>query len=190
MFSSLALSPKKAAIALALGAVGAAIGYFLGPPERQLFVIPIAFLLAWAVVVDIDRYILPDFITLGLIVGGLIVAWTTGPQVFIDSVIGAAAGYAVLVAVELWYRHVLKRDGLGRGDAKLLAAAGAWLGWAPLALVMLFASLAGLAFALVQGLRAGKLDGKAMIAFGPFIALGFWAAYVFPQLFPVFRSGL
>lgn len=186
MFASLTLPPMKAAGALAIGAAGAVVCYALGPADHRLYGIPLSFILAWAAVVDLDRFILPNFLTLGLIIGGLIIAWTEGQAVFIDRLIGAAAGYLLLVAVQIGYRALRKREGLGRGDAKLLGAAGAWLGWAMLPLVMLFASIGGLVVALVNAARMRKLDGGQVIAFGPFIALGFWLAYVFPHLFPLF----
>lgn len=189
MFASLALSRTHAAFALLIGAVAAGVCFAFGPETHRLYGIPVSLLLAWAAVVDIDRFILPDFLTLGLMAGGIVVAATQGQGVLIDHAIGLAAGYLFLVLVEVGYRALRKRDGLGRGDAKLLGAAGAWLGWSPLALVLLFASLAGLAAALVSGLRARKLDGAQVIAFGPFIALGFWAAYTFPSVFPLFPVG-
>ena len=78
--------------------------------------------LAW---VDWKTFRLPNILTLPLIIIGL------GYNAFIQDsvwpyVLGAALGYLAFVAIELAYKALRKQDGLGRGDAKLLAAGGAW----------------------------------------------------------------
>lgn len=130
--------------------------------------------LSWAVMIDIDRYRLPDLLTLPMIAGGLLYTALMQDELLLDRVIGAAAGYLSLVIVAEVYRRLRGVDGLGRGDAKLLAAAGAWLGWAALPTVIFLAATAGLVFAVgrILARRQGTADA---IAFGPFIAAGFWA---------------
>ena len=73
------------------------------------------------------------------------------------------------------YRRLRGRDGLGLGDAKLLAAAGAWLGLASLPWVVLAAALLGLVLAL---LRAGPLRAETAVPFGPPLALAFWVMFL------------
>jgi len=46
----------------------------------------------------------------------------------------------LFVLIELTYRRLRGQDGLGRGDAKLLAAGGAWCGWSGLPLIVLISS--------------------------------------------------
>ena len=92
---------------------------------------------------------------------------------------GAALGFAVLWAVETGYRKLRGREGLGRGDAKLLGAVGIWVGAAGLPVVLMIGSLAGIVAALVQSWRAGRsLEAGSAIAFGPWIALGGFAAWI------------
>lgn len=182
MFASLVLSPRKGAAALALGATLAVMGVLWGPPGVWAASAVLGFALAWASVVDIDRFILPDLITLGLVLAGLGIAIPQGPEALMHRVIGCIAGYAALVGVALYYRQVRKREGLGRGDAKLLAAAGAWLGWAALPVVLLAASLSALVWVACVALRKGRIDPAEPLPFGPFIALGFWIAWMSPDL--------
>ncbi|MEM8920468.1 MAG: A24 family peptidase, partial [Pseudomonadota bacterium] len=88
------------------------------------------------------------------------------------------AGYGVLRTVGAYYKWRTGRDGLGQGDAKLVAAAGAWLGWMSLPYVMLAASLLGLIFAAIRWLM-GRESLKKPIPFGPFIAAGFGGFWLF-----------
>ena len=77
--------------------------------------------------IDFRTYRLPDAMTLPLIAAGL----ALNAFVFSTpwaSLIGAAAGYLAFVAVEILFRRITGRNGLGRVDAKLIAAGGAWCG--------------------------------------------------------------
>lgn len=173
VLATLALSRVKAMLAVLLALallLSAVLMTKLYPVAAAL----LAGALAWAVMIDIDRYRLPDLLTLPMIVGGLAyVALMRGDRL-LDHVIGAAAGYLSLVIVAEVYRRLRGIDGLGRGDAKLLAAAGAWLGWAALPSVIFLAASAGLVFAIGR-ILAHRQSATEAIAFGPFIAAGFWA---------------
>src|SRR6266403_2182524 len=62
---------------------------------------------------------------------------------WIESFIGAAAGFALFAAIALFGEKVLKRDTMGWGDVWLLAAIGAWLGWPALLPVVLLSAIQG-----------------------------------------------
>ena len=111
---------------------------------------------------------LPNALTLPLIAIGLIqAALITG--IVTDSLIGAALGYAIFVLIEISFKALRGKAGLGRGDAKLLAAGGAWTGWMGLPYIILIASGLGLIGALFPSLR--RLSTAQHIPFGPFLAL-------------------
>ncbi len=133
--------------------------------------------------IDWRTGLLPDVLTLPLIVTGLTVAYAIDPASLADHVIGAVAGFAIFALLAAAYRRFRGRDGLGLGDAKLLAAAGAWLSWTGLPTTVLFAALAGLlvgacVFCLGQtdqigrqaflrpGARSGRLDRLALRSAG------------------------
>ena len=75
------------------------------------------------------------------------------------------------------------REGLGAGDAKLLAAAGAWLGLAPLPWVVLLAAGAGLVVALVWALAGTRISAGTAIPFGPWLALVMWLLWLYHDLY-------
>jgi leader peptidase (prepilin peptidase)/N-methyltransferase len=128
-------------------------------------------------VIDWRSYRLPDYLTLPLIPLGLTAAWLMDQPVWLH-VLGAALGYGVLVVLEKSYEKLRGRPGLGRGDAKLFAAGGAWCGALALPLILLAASVSALVFVLVHRLITGaELKADTMIAFGPF--LGFGIGFVF-----------
>ncbi len=132
--------------------------------------------LAW---IDLEWLILPDVLTLPLLLGGLAATYLADPDALADAALGAALGWTVFAAVAAGYRALRGRDGLGGGDAKLLAAAGAWLGWQALPAVMLLA--AGTALGVVGTLRLlrRRASGGMKLAFGPWLALATWLLWLY-----------
>ena len=131
-------------------------------------------ILSFIAVIDVKTLRIPDALSLPLVFAGLALAYA-GPDVrAMDHVIGAALAFALFAGLGEVYYRMRAVDGLGLGDAKLFAAAGAWLGWQNLPLVLLIATLSGLAQALV--LRRARRDTQ--LAFGPWIAFGFWTVWI------------
>ena len=83
--------------------------------------------------------------------------------------LGGILGYAIFWTVETAYRLIRKREGLGRGDAKLLAVGGAWCGAMALPFIILIASSAGLIYILSKP-KTERATVK--LAFGPFLSVG------------------
>lgn len=83
------------------------------------------------------------------------------------------------------YRAIRGREGLGAGDAKLMAAAGAWLGWSLLPDVILLAALLGILATMLGRIKGRAIDRGTTIPFGPFLAIAIWLTYVYgPLLLP------
>lgn len=125
---------------------------------------------------DWAERVLPDALTLPLAGGGFLYALLDGR--WADSALGVAAGALAFLALRRAYLKWRGREGLGLGDVKLAAAAGAWVGWAALPSVVLVAALAALATALPARL-AGRLGAGAEVPFGPFLAAGLWLVWLY-----------
>lgn len=127
-------------------------------------------------IIDLRRFRIPDVLSLPLILCGIVVAWLLPVLPLRDHLIGAVVGFGLLALVgEIYFRRK-GTEGLGLGDAKLFAAAGAWLGWQALPSVLLIASLGGLVFALMW-------TQDRRVAFGPWLASGFWLMWVAQRFF-------
>jgi leader peptidase (prepilin peptidase)/N-methyltransferase len=135
--------------------------------------------LAW---IDLRCWRLPDLLTLPLIVAGLVAALPGPPAGLIDRALGAALGYLLLKGVAVAYRHLRQAEGLGGGDAKLLAAAGAWVGATALPQVILGAALGALAVAGMLRLGGVRLGARSALPFGPFIAAASWSIWLIGPL--------
>lgn len=132
--------------------------------------------------VDFQTFRLPDAITYRLIAGGLLFNMVLdirfcSPQ---DAFFGAVFGFGFLWLLNKTYRLLKGRDGMGMGDAKLLAGLGAWLGWQALPAIVLMASLSGLLGGLVW-LYWKKQDRSQAFPFGPFLAFAGIIYILWPQ---------
>jgi leader peptidase (prepilin peptidase)/N-methyltransferase len=132
--------------------------------------------LAW---IDLEALILPDVLTLPLVLAGLAFVAVLEPDRVADHAAGAAIGWFLLWALARLYRSLRGRDGLGEGDAKLLAAAGAWVGWEGLGPILLIGALAGLALALARRLGGAATTATTAIPFGPPLALATWLVWLY-----------
>lgn len=136
--------------------------------------------------IDLDTFLLPDELTLPLVWLGLLFnlhGIFSGDLV--NAVIGAMVGYLSLWSLYWVFKLITKREGMGYGDFKLLAAIGAWLGWQNLVSVLLVSSCLGIVYALVLRL-SGRLASGNPIPFGPFLGGAGIVTLLFAKdLFPV-----
>jgi leader peptidase (prepilin peptidase)/N-methyltransferase len=167
-----------------------------GPPAQLVarFLVYFFFsgMLAVVAVIDYEHWIVPDRITYPAIPVLFVIGRLLGDVTWLDAAIGTVAGYLVLRAVADGYEWLTGREGLGYGDAKLMAAIGALLGWRALPLTIMCGSCLGSLVSipiLLWQRRSGRppsADGlpvdpqaengpslaKTAVPFGPFLAAG------------------
>jgi leader peptidase (prepilin peptidase) / N-methyltransferase len=174
--------------ALAATLAVAALSFYALAPTAALA----SCLLGWAMLaiaaIDARRFIIPDAlslpaIVLGLLASGYLLDPASDQPVSLDHVIGACLGGAGFWLVREAYRRVRGREGLGLGDVKLAAAAGAWTGWEHLSDVVLLASATALGFSVLLAVGGRKgLSGRERIPFGTFLAPAIWIAWLIHAL--------
>ncbi len=120
--------------------------------------------------IDFDTQLLPDSITLPLLWSGLFFSLFHIHVAPHQAIIGALAGYLSLWSVYWLFKIITKKEGMGYGDFKLLAAIGAWLGWEMLPLVIMLSAFVGAIIGLSFIAIKGK-DKSAPIPFGPFLSI-------------------
>lgn len=183
-------TPVTKLLSAVAGAGAAVLAVWLVPAGPRVFTAAFGWLLLALANTDFRTRLLPDLLNAALLMLGAAMVVLIRREDWLMHAAGAALGFAVLWLVETAYRRLRGRDGLGRGDAKLLGAIGLWVGAAALPLVLLIASLTGIVAALVQSWREGSaLSGASAIAFGPWIALGGFTAWILQSATP-FLTGL
>jgi leader peptidase (prepilin peptidase)/N-methyltransferase len=159
----------------ALSVVISALAFTSGP------IVWVTIGLGWTLLtlaaMDLRHMVLADSLNLALAVSGLAAALVWSQLPISDHLLGMLLGPVALYLVNLIYRFLRGPDGLGMGDVKFMAGAGAWLGWQGLPSVVLYASLAALLAVLVAVPRS-KLKRNTAIPFGAFLCLGLWLTWL------------
>jgi len=140
--------------------------------------------MTWSLValsmIDIDHHLLPDQITLPLVWLGLLISLFATPGTpfapdMRSSIIGGVAGYLSLWSVYWAFKLLTRKEGMGYGDFKLLAAFGTWFGWQPLLLIVLLSAFAGAVVGVSLIAFRGR-DRNIPIPYGPYLAVAGWIA--------------
>lgn len=145
--------------------------------------------LLFASLVDARTRLLPDGSTYGLVLAGLAMQFILGGLPGLGmAVLGAVLGFTFLWGVSVLYGKLRGREGLGLGDAKLLAAGGAWCG--PFALSWIVLVGAGLALLYLIFPRPGKkpLTATTSLAFGPALSAGIFLVFTLKIVTQAFLS--
>lgn len=124
---------------------------------------------------DLRRGVVHAGLVLPLALAGLLHAWIAAPALLPPALAGAACGYLAFRLVEAGFRRLRGHDGLGRGDAWVLGAAGAWVGVGGLGLVVAGAAALGL---LAVMLRDRGFAPAASLPFAPALAAACWLVWI------------
>lgn len=181
-YCNAAFSIRYPLIELLTGSIGVAL--FLKFGLTPLFIFFFCFCAALLVVVfiDLDHQIIPDEITLPGIVIGFLASFFLPQHSWSSSLLGIIAGWCSLALVFYSYLWLTGREGMGGGDAKLLAMIGAFLGLKSILFVILVSSLLGSLVGIVI-MKLQKGDRHLAIPFGPYLAAGavlyvFWGSQI------------
>jgi leader peptidase (prepilin peptidase) / N-methyltransferase len=120
--------------------------------------------------IDIDYQIIPDSLSIGGAIVGLVLVWWL-PISYRDALTGLCLGAGLLAAVIYGYYLLTGKQGMGGGDVKLLGMIGVFTGWQGVLFTIFMGSLVGTMFG-VPWAFARKKDMQTAIPFGPFLALG------------------
>lgn len=128
--------------------------------------------------IDLEHMLIYDRFTISIAVLGVVAIFFDDFTVWYDHLIGAAAGALLFVGLYYGAILILKKEGVGWGDVKLVAAAGLLLGWQKLIFAMLVASISACVILLILRLIRKDEQGKEY-PFAPFIVAGTLIAMFF-----------
>jgi leader peptidase (prepilin peptidase)/N-methyltransferase len=134
---------------------------------------------------DARRFIVPDVLSLPAIPLGLLAAPLIGneqssPVTILMHLGAAAAAAAIFYAIRQIYFALRRHHGLGLGDVKLAAAAGAWTGFEGLSIVLLLACVAAMSWTLAtQAALRQRVEPTTAVPFGAFLAPAIWLTWWF-----------
>ena len=131
--------------------------------------------------IDLEHFIIPDYITIPGAILGLILAVFSGHIAILNAVIGLLVGGVSLLLIGVIGDKLFKKESMGGGDIKLSALLGAYLGWQQVIFVLVCASFFGAVIGLAGILISKRVKETRLIPFGPFLALGALVSIFFGQ---------
>ena len=124
--------------------------------------------------IDLKHYIIPDVLTFPMMALGFLKSFDPNLNPifsnYINSLIGGLFGYGIIWLLIFFYKQIRKKEGMGLGDAKLLAVIGFWFGWSSIPFVIFFSSIIALIFVLPNLINKTK-KMSSEIPFGPHIII-------------------
>ena len=126
--------------------------------------------------IDLKHYIIPNELTFPLMFIGFIKSFepnlnqTIFPN-YINSLVGGVFGYLIIWLIIFFYKKVRNKEGMGLGDAKLMAVVGFWFGWVSIPFTIFISSFVALFFTVPSLLKKTR-DMTTQIPFGPYIIIG------------------
>jgi leader peptidase (prepilin peptidase)/N-methyltransferase len=125
--------------------------------------------------IDLKHYIIPNVLTFPLMILGFLKSFSPDlnslfPN-FINSLVGGIFGYTIIWTIIFFYKQVKNKEGMGLGDAKLLAVIGFWFGWMAIPFVLFSSSIVALILVIPSLLNRTK-KFSSQIPFGPYIVIG------------------
>jgi len=126
--------------------------------------------------IDLKHYIIPNELTFPLMLIGFIKSFdpnlnqTIFPN-YINSLLGGFFGYAIIWLIIFFYKKVRNKEGMGLGDAKLMAVVGFWFGWLSIPFTIFISSAVALVLVIPSLIKKTR-NMSAQIPFGPYIIIG------------------
>ena len=171
------------------GAAAAALSLYAAPNISGVFGALLAVAMTAIAHHDAHEFIIPDQYSIAAFVLALACAFFTADLdvvwVIGTALVRAAALALAFLCIRVAYQHLRGRHGMGLGDVKLAAVAGAWLDWTMLPVAVEIAALAALGAVLVHQLFTRQaLKLTARLPFGLFFAPAIWIAWILQAALP------
>ena len=166
-----------------IGPLAVGLSFAASPDWHGAFGAALALLMLAIAVSDIRHFIVPDVLSASAFILGLIFAglFDDAPlaEAILTCLLRAAAAALPLLALMLFYEWWRGRPGLGLGDVKLAAVAGAWLDWFTIVGAIEVAALAALAaYAAWRYMLHRPIVATTPLPFGLFLAPAIWAGWL------------
>ena len=151
------------------------IYFIFGISLTSLLLMILAFAFIIVFFIDLKHYIIPNILTFPLMILGFVKSFDPNlnslfPN-YLNSLIGGIFGYGIIWSIIFFYKQIKNKEGMGLGDAKLLAAIGFWFGWISIPFVIFSSSIVALILVIPSLLNKSR-KFSSQIPFGPFIIIG------------------
>jgi len=150
------------------------IYYIFGISLTTIFLMSLSLSFLIIFFIDLKHFIIPNELTFTMMFVGFFKSFDPNLHFlfpnYLDSLIGGLFGYGVIWSIIIFYKQIRKKEGMGLGDAKLLAVIGFWFGWISIPFVLFFSSVLALISVTPDLIKKSK-KFSSQIPFGPYLIL-------------------
>ena len=152
------------------------IYYFFGLTFTTLLLLILNVFFIIIFFIDLKHYIIPDVLTFPLMIIGFVKSFDPNLNTsifpnYLHSLIGGIFGYLIIWSIIYFYKKLRNKEGMGLGDAKLMAVIGFWFGWVSIPFPIFISSTVALIL-VVPSLINQSRKMSSEIPFGPYIIIG------------------
>ena len=167
------ISPRYFIVELLTGITFLIIFLSFNSLVNLIFLCVLSLILIMIFFIDLENFIIPDVLNFSIMFLALLKNFlpnlnTSFVQEINQSIIGGIVGYLSIWIIIFLYKTIKKIDGMGLGDAKLIAGIGLLFGWQSIPFVLFISSVLGLIF-VIPSLLSKEKNMRSEIPFGPFI---------------------
>ena len=151
------------------------IYFFYGITFTTILLIALSLTFLIIFFIDLEHFIIPNNLTYPMMILGFVKSFDPNlnslfPN-YVNSLIGGFFGYGIIWLIIFFYKVFRNKEGMGLGDAKLLAVIGFWFGWISVPFILFSSSVVALISVMPSLLNKSK-KFSSEIPFGPFIIVG------------------
>ena len=151
------------------------IYFFYGITFTTILLIALSLTFLIIFFIDLKHFIIPNNLTYPMMILGFVKSFDPNlnslfPN-YVNSLIGGFFGYGIIWLIIFFYKVLRNKEGMGLGDAKLLAVIGFWFGWISVPFILFSSSVVALISVMPSLLNKSK-KFSSEIPFGPFIIVG------------------
>jgi prepilin signal peptidase PulO-like enzyme (type II secretory pathway) len=136
---------------------------------------------------DARFFLIPNTLITALFFLGLFAIDFHEKQTVLDHVAALLGGYLIISGLSFIHSVLRGTEGLGGGDAKLLAALGWWVGLVGLPSIIFWATISAFGSILLMAFRGKEVSPKIAIPFGPHLSLGGFLVWLLGPITPLFH---
>ena len=151
------------------------IYYFFGLTITTLLLMILSIFFIIIFFIDLKHYIIPNALTFPLMFIGFIKSFDPNLNTnifpnYTNSLFGGIFGYLIIWSIIYFYKKFRNKEGMGLGDAKLMAVIGFWFGWISIPFVIFISSIVALAVVIPSLINKSR-QMSSEIPFGPYIII-------------------
>jgi len=160
--------------------------YYFGLSVDFFLLVIFAMFLLVIYFIDLKHFIIPNELTYSMMVLGFLKSFDPNLNTiifpnFLNSLIGGLFGYLLIWSIIFLYKQFRNKEGMGLGDAKLLAVFGFWFGWLSIPFIIFLSSILGLLY-VTPSLLTKKRKLNSEIPFGPYMIIAGAVYFYFSDL--------